>query len=38
LPFGPSTCNESAETLIFTPFGSGIGFFPTRDIFQFPYS
>src|SRR5579883_1534229 len=31
-PFGPSTCSESAAIWIFTPFGSGIGFFPTRDI------
>ncbi len=30
-PFGPSTCNSS-PTAILTPFGSGIGFFPTLDI------
>src|SRR5258708_4771368 len=31
LPLGPST-NSSLPTVIFTPLGSGIGFFPTRDI------
>src|SRR5262245_41649710 len=31
LPLGPST-SSSGPTVIFTPFGSGIGFFPTLDI------
>src|SRR5579871_322578 len=31
LPFGPSTWS-SLPMVTFTPFGSGIGFFPTRDI------
>src|SRR5581483_299213 len=33
LPFGPVT-SSCAPTWIFTPFGSGIGFFPIRDIDQ----
>src|SRR6185503_12958018 len=31
LPLGPSTCNCS-PILTLTPFGSGMGLFPTRDI------
>src|SRR6266853_6878491 len=33
LPLGPST-NSWSPMVIFTPFGSGIGFFPTRDIYS----
>src|SRR5882757_8638917 len=36
LPFGPSTWRESLPIWSFTPFGNGIGFFPTRDIFFIP--
>src|SRR5580700_6798847 len=37
LPLGPSTFRCPSPIASFTPFGSGIGFFPTRDIFSFPY-
>src|SRR5580692_2220560 len=32
LPLGPSTRTVLPSTLYFTPVGSGIGFFPIRDI------
>src|SRR5580700_1361036 len=32
LPFGPSTRTVLPSTLYLTPAGSGIGFFPIRDI------
>ena len=37
LALGPFDIICSSPMVIFTPFGSGIGFFPTRDIFSFPY-
>src|ERR1700735_1376825 len=37
LPLGPSTKTVVPSTLYFTPGGSGIGFFPMRDIAQNPY-
>src|SRR5580698_2141511 len=37
LPLGPSTKTVLPSTLYFTPGGSGIGFFPMRDIDQNPY-
>src|SRR5580698_6592165 len=37
LPFGPSTRTVLPSTLYFTPEGSGITFFPIRDIECIPY-
>src|SRR3984957_15630543 len=37
LPLGPSTKTVLPSTLYFPPGGSGIGFFPMRDIAQNPY-